>query len=144
MLPQIALSPSVGRARLRVRYAETDKMGVVYNSNYLIWFEIGRVELMRELGHSYREIEEEGYLFPVAEVTCRYKGAAVYDDEIVVHTNILKLRRSLIQFGYKIVRESDQKLLATGTSSHFVVGRDMERKPLPDKYMVPFSRAMEA
>ena len=143
MLPQLALSTAIGRARLRVRYAETDKMGVVYNSNYLIWFEIGRVELMRDLGHSYREVEEDGYLFPVAEVTCRFKGAALYDDEILIHTCILKLRRSLIQFGYKVFRESDNKLLATGTSSHFVVGRDMERKPLADKYMVPFSRALE-
>lgn len=144
MLAQIDSSAAVGRACLRVRYAETDKMGVVYNSNYLIWFEIGRVELMRELGHSYREIEEDGFLFPVAEVTCRYKEAALYDDEILLHTCILKLRRSLIQFGYKVFRESDNKLLATGTSSHFVVGRDMERKPLPEELMVSFSRALGA
>ena len=132
----------VGVARLRVRYAETDKMGVVYNSNYLIWFEIGRVELMRDLGHSYRQIEEDGYLFPVAEVTCRYKDSAAYDDEIVIHTSILKLRCSLIQFGYRVFRESDSKLLATETSAHFVLGRDKQRRPLSEKYMVPFARAM--
>jgi acyl-CoA thioester hydrolase len=132
----------IGEARLRVRYAETEKMGVVYNSNYLIWFEIGRVELMRELGHSYREMEEDGYLLPVAEVTCRFKGSAAYDDQIVIHTNILKLRRSLIQFGYQVFRESDNKLSATGASAHLVVDRDKRRKPLSDKYMVPFARAM--
>jgi len=132
----------VGEPRLRVRYAETDKMGVVYNSNYLIRFEIGRVELMRDLGHSYREVEEDGYLLPVAEVTCRYKGSAAYDDEIVIHTSVLKLRRSLIRFGYQVVRESDSTLLATGASAHFVVGRDKKRRPLSEKYMVPFARAM--
>jgi|ERR1039458_5872855 acyl-CoA thioester hydrolase len=142
MILHPAPDATIGKARLRVRYAETDKMGVVYNSHYLIWFEIGRVELMRELVHSYREMEEEGYLLPLAEVTCRYKGSATYDDEIVIHTSILKLRRSLIQFGYEVFRESDNKLLATGMSAHFVVGRDRQRRPLSDKYMVPFARAM--
>ena len=136
-------SSGVGIAHLRVRYAETDKMGVVYNSNYLIWFEIGRVELMRELGHSYREMEEDGFMLPIAEITCRFKAPATYDDHIRIQTSILKLRRSLIQFGYEILREEDGKLLATGTSSHFVTGLDAaERKPLPDKYMVPFGHCL--
>ncbi len=134
----------VSEARLRVRYAETDKMGVVYNANYLIWFEIGRVELMRDLGHSYREIEADGYLFPVAEVTCRFKDSASYDDEILLETSILRLRRNLIEFGYKVYREADRKLLATGSSCHFVLSRDKQRKPLSDKYMIPFARAMGA
>jgi acyl-CoA thioester hydrolase len=142
MLIQEASGATMGEARLRVRYAETDKMGVVYNSNYLIWFEIGRVELMRDLGHCYREIEEDGYLFPLAEVTCRCKDSAVYDDEILICTRILRLRRSLIQFGYEIFREGDRKLLATGMSTHFVTGRDKQRRPLSDKYMTPFERAM--
>ena len=94
MILHPAPDATIGEARLRVRYAETDKMGVVYNSNYLIWFEIGRVELMRELGHSYHEIEEDGYLLPVTEVTCRFKGSAAFDDQIVIHTSILKLRLS--------------------------------------------------
>ena len=97
---------------------------------------------MRDLGHSYRQIEEDGYLFPVAEVTCRYKDSAAYDDEIVIRTSIVKLRRSLIQFGYQVLRESDSKLLATGSSAHFVVGREKQRRPLSEKYMEPFARAM--
>ena len=133
----------VGEARFRVRYAETDKMGVVYNSNYLIWFEIGRVELMRELGHSYREVEEDGYIFPVAEVTCRFKESACYDDEILIRTRVLRLRRSLIDFGYQVFRAADQKLLATGNSCHLIMGRNGERRPLPDTYMQAFGRAME-
>jgi len=131
-------------AHLRVRYSETDKMGVVYNSNYLIWFEVGRVELMRELGHSYREMEEDGFMLPIAEVTCRFKASAAYDDRICIHTSIHKLRRSLIQFIYEIFREPDGKLLATGTSSHFVTDLDAQRKPLSDKYMLPFTRFMAA
>jgi len=142
MLIQEESGATIGQARLRVRYAETDKMGVVYNSNYLIWFEIGRVELMRDLGHAYREVEEDGYLFPVAEVTCRCKDSAVYDDEILIHTRITRLRRSLIQFGYEIFRDSDRKLLATGMSTHFVTGRDRQKRQLTDKYMVPFERAV--
>jgi acyl-CoA thioester hydrolase len=133
----------VGEARFRVRYAETDKMGVVYNSNYLIWFEIGRVELMRELGHSYREVEEAGYIFPVAEVTCRYKGPAYYDDEILIKTRILRLRRTLVDFGYEVFRAADEKLLATGNSCHLVVGTNGERRPLAEQYMEAFRRALE-
>ncbi len=142
MIPQPASEPFVGEARLRVRYAETDKMGVVYNSNYLIWFEIGRVELMRQLGHSYREIEEDGYLFPVAEATCRYKDSAFYDDQILIRTSIRRLRRTLIEFGYDVLRESDGKLLATGASTHLITDRNGQRKPLCDEYLLPFTRAL--
>ncbi len=145
MFQEATRKTAVGVAHLRVRYAETDKMGVVYNSNYLIWFEIGRVELMRDLGHSYRQMEEDGLMLPLAEVTCRFKSPATYDDSIRIHTSILKLRRSLIQFGYEVFRDEDGKLLATGTSSHFVTGMDAaQRKPLPDEYMMPFERAMAA
>jgi len=131
-----------GEARFRVRYAETDKMGVVYNSNYLIWFELGRVELMRDLGSSYREMEDDGYMLPVAEASCRFKDAAAYDDEILIRTRIVRLRRSLIQFNYEIYRAEDLKLLATGTTTHFVTGFDKQRKPLSDRYMSQFERAV--
>lgn len=132
----------VGEAHFRVRYAETDKMGVVYNSNYLIWFEIGRVELMRDLGYSYRDLEEDGYMLPVAEASCRFKDAAGYDDEILIRTRIARLRRSLIQFEYEIYRAEDLKLLATGATTHFVTGRDKQRRPLSDRYMAQFERAV--
>jgi acyl-CoA thioester hydrolase len=133
---------AVGEVCFRVRYAETDKMGVVYYSYYLIWFEIGRVELMRELGYSYRDLEDDGYLLPVAEASCRFKDSAAYDDEILIRTRILHLRRSLIRFEHTIYRAKDLKLLATGTTTHFVTGSDKQRKPLADRYMVPFGRAV--
>ena len=117
-------------------------MGVVYNSNYLIWFEIGRVELMRDLGCSYREFEEQGYILPVAEANCRFKDSAAYDDEILIRTRILRLRRSLIQFDYHLYRAGDLKLLATGTTSHFVTGQDKLRRPMSDGFMDLFERAV--
>ncbi len=128
--------------RFRVRYAETDQMGVVYHSNFVIWMEVGRVELLRALGYTYREMEADGIHLPVAEVKCRYKSPAKYDDLIVVRTKMVNLRGSLIHFWYEILRNSDGTLLAEGESVHIVVGPDMQRCVLPDKYRVPFTKAM--
>src|ERR1700712_5330972 len=98
----------VGEARLRVRYAETDQMGVVYHANYLVWFEIGRVELMRQRGLDYKEMEsEDGCGIAVVEVTVRYKAPARYDDELVIETTVLKARGPIIRFGYRILRVTD-------------------------------------
>ncbi len=94
----------VGEASIKVRYAETDQMGVVYHSNYLIWFEIGRVELLRQIGFSYLELERSQYHLPVVEVRCRYKAPALYDETVIIRTRISQLRPSLIQFAYQAVR----------------------------------------
>jgi acyl-CoA thioester hydrolase len=133
---------TVVETRLRVRYAETDQMGVVYHSNFIIWMEVGRVEMMRALGYTYRDMEQDGFHLPVAEVKCRYKAPAKYDDLIVIRTRMLNLRGFLIHFGYEILRDEDNKLIAEGESIHLVVGPDMQRCSLPDKYMVPFTKAM--
>jgi acyl-CoA thioester hydrolase len=126
---------SVGKTRVRVRYAETDQMGVVYHANYLIWFEIGRVELMRQRGLDYSRMEaEEGCGIAVAEAKVRYKAPARYDDDLVIETRVLKARGPIIQFGYRIVREYDGTLLCEGETIHIVVGRDMKRCALPKKY----------
>ncbi len=128
-------TPTVLETRLRVRYAETDQMNVVYHSNYIIWFEVGRVEFMRQLGFTYREMELHDQLhLPVVEVRCRYKAPARYDDEIVIRTHIHRLRSSLIQFQYEVLRPSDGLLLAEGESTHVVVNARMERAPFPEKY----------
>jgi acyl-CoA thioester hydrolase len=132
----------VNEARVRVRYAETDQMGVVYHSNFIIWFEVGRVELLRQIGFTYKEMEADGLHLPVAEVKCRYKASAMYDDVIVIRTRMLNLRGFLIHFGYEAVRESDGTLLAEGETVHLVVGRDMQKISLPPKYMMPFRKAM--
>jgi acyl-CoA thioester hydrolase len=135
--------PVIGEARLRVRYAETDRMGIVYHSNYFIWFEIGRVELLRELGFSYRDMEQnDGCGIAVIDARCRYKAPARYDEEVIVRTHLKYIRESLVQFGYELVRADDGTLLAEGDTTHIVVGPGMKKVPLPEKYMTAFRAAM--
>ncbi|HSY11072.1 MAG TPA: thioesterase family protein [Verrucomicrobiae bacterium] len=127
---------------LRVRYAETDQMGVVYHSNYIIWFEVGRVEMLRQLGFTYREMEkEDGTHIAVVEVRCRFKAPALYDDTILVRTCLMNVRDSLLHFGYEILREADGTLLAEGETVHLVVGADFKRMPIPEKYRERFLQA---
>jgi acyl-CoA thioester hydrolase len=124
-----------GEARVRVRYAETDQMGIVYHANYLVWFEVGRVELMRQLGLSYKRMEiEEGCGIAVVEATARYKAPARYDDELIVLTRVAAVRGPVVRFGYRIVRAEDDLLLCEGETVHVVVGRDMKRRPIPKRY----------
>lgn len=126
---------AVGEARVRVRYAETDQMGVVYHANYLVWFEVGRVELMRQRGLDYKRMEaEEGCGIAVVEATVRYKAPAKYDDELIVETRVLKVRGPVVNFAYRIVRVEDGMLLCEGETVHIVVGRDMKRTKMPKKY----------
>jgi acyl-CoA thioester hydrolase len=125
--------------RVRVRYAETDQMGVVYHANYLVWFEVGRVEMMRQIGLHYKEMErEEGALIAVVEATARYKAPARYDDELIIRTRVAKARVALLKFRYEVLRASDELLLCEGETVHLVVGRDMKRRPMPAKYVEQF------
>lgn len=119
----------------RVRYSETDQMGVVYYANYLVWFEIGRTEFCRQHGFEYRDMElDDGLCIIVAEASCRYKASAHYDDEIVVKTCLTAARRRVLIFGYEIYRHSDHLLLAEGETTHVVVNREGRACALPDKY----------
>jgi acyl-CoA thioester hydrolase len=137
----VAKETIAGETKLRVRYAETDKMGVVYHSNFVIWFEVGRVELLRQLGFQYSEMEaEDDCHIPVVDLRVRYKAPAQYDDEIVVRTQIKNVRSSLLHFSYEIFRDSDRALLATGETMHIIVNNKLERTPLPEKYMQAFNR----
>jgi acyl-CoA thioester hydrolase len=130
----------VGETKLRVRYAETDNMGVVYHSNFAIWFEVGRVELMRQLGLEYRAMEKEDNChIPVVDLRVRYKAPALYDDEIVVRTRIANARQSLLHFTYEVLRAGDQTLLATGETMHIIVDDNFQRRALPEKYMNIFA-----
>ncbi len=126
-------------ARLRVRYAETDKMGVVYHSNFIVWFEIGRVELLRQLGFNYRDMEiEDDCHIAVVDVRCRYKLPARYDDEIVVRTSLKNVRESLLHFSYQVARAGDNALLAEGETTHIAVNSRFEKMSLPEKYKAAF------
>jgi len=134
--------PQVYETRFRVRYAETDQMGVVYHSNYIIWFEVGRVEMFRQLGFTYGEMEQqEGTRLAVVDVRCRYKIPARYDDLLRVRTRLLNVRGSLVHFGYEILRDNDDALLAEGETVHLVLGADMKRTALPAKYLSSFLQA---
>jgi acyl-CoA thioester hydrolase len=132
----------IGEVKIRVRYAETDQMGVVYHANFFVWFEVGRVEFLRAMGFSYREMEENDACFiAVVDARCRYKAPAHYDDEITVRTSLKNVRESVIHFGYELVRVSDGTLLAEGETMHVVTDAEMKRRTIPEKYMQAFRDA---
>jgi acyl-CoA thioester hydrolase len=126
-------------ASVRVRYAETDQMGVVYHANYLVWFEVGRVELIRALGIEYKKMEiEDDCHIVVADVHCRYHRSALYDEVLRVRTRIAKSANRMITFSYEILRDSDGQLLATGETRHVICGSNGRPKLLPEKYRSVF------
>jgi len=132
----------VSEVRLRVRYAETDQMGVVYHANYFIWFEVGRVELLRQMGFSYRDMEQNDRCFiAVVDARCRYKAPARYDDEVMVRTHLKNVRESLVHFGYELIRASDGVLLAEGETTHIVTDAELKTRPIPEKYVKAFRDA---
>lgn len=125
---------------LRVRYAETDQMQVVYHANYLVWFEIGRTDLLRAAGLTYERLEKEcGRMLPVAEARCRYKNSARYDDRIEIETRTALVHGALIKFAYRVYRIEDEEgkdktLLAEGETTHVVCDLAMKRASLPPEY----------
>ena len=125
---------------LRVRYAETDQMGVVYYANYFIWMELGRVEYCRAIGFRYRDMEEQdGILLAVIDARCRYRRPARYDDEVTVHTQVSSASRRGVEFTYEMfVRE---ELVASGSTKHMFLGRDFRPASLPEKYRALFGIA---
>jgi len=134
---------------IRVRYAETDQMGIVYYANYLVWFEIGRVELLRSLGLAYSQLEKDHQcILPVVEASCRYRSPARYDDRILIETRPSLLRGSVIKFAYRIYREASEpgekrQLLAEGETVHVVCDDQLNKKTLPSEHEAAL-RAMMA
>lgn len=123
------------RTRFRVRYAETDQMGVVYYANYLIWMEIGRVELVRARGFDYKKLEQaEGFFLSVIEANCHYLYPARYDQEIIVQTEVMKLSSRAIEFAYQILSADPDRLLAKGSTRHIWLNREWRPVRLPDRY----------
>jgi acyl-CoA thioester hydrolase len=124
---------------VRVRYAETDQMGIVYYANYLVWFELGRVELLRSVGLAYSQLEKEHEcILPVVSASCRYRAPARYDDEILIETRPEMIRGSVLKFAYRILRKAaageEPTLLAEGDTVHVVCDDQLQRKPLPERY----------
>lgn len=126
----------------RVRYAETDKMGVVYYANYLIWMEVGRAEYCRAAGIRYRDMElDDGILLAVVEAHCRYLRPARYDEEIVVKTWVANASRRAVEFGYEIRDGQSGRQLAAGGTKHMFLGPEMKPVKLPEKYWPLFGIA---
>ena len=126
-------------SRIRVRYAETDKMGVAYYANYFVWFEVGRTDLLRESGWNYREMEIDGFALPVIEAHCTYRESAKYDDDIEVRTSGTMLSPVRVQFTYEVVRMADAATLATGTTVHATLDRNGRPCRLPPRVRTLFS-----
>ena len=116
---------------IRVRYAETDQMQVVYYANYFVWFEVGRGELLRSLGSTYRALEESGFLLPVIRADCRYRRPARYDDELTIRTQVRLLSAARLRFDYEVHRRADQVLTATGCTTHAVINQKGKPTALP-------------
>jgi acyl-CoA thioester hydrolase len=134
---------TVNETRIRVRYAETDQMGVVYHANHFIWFEVGRVELLRQLGFSYKDMEHEDDCFiAVVDARCRYKAPVHYDDEVIVRTYLKHVREKVIRFGYELRSAETGELLAEGETTHIVADAKMKTRALPEKYMKVFRAAV--
>ena len=123
-------------SHVRVRYAETDKMGVVYHSNYLVWMEVGRTELCKSLGIPYVEMEADGVLLAVAEANCRYLKAAKYGDDVDVITAVAEVNRRFIEFSYTMV--SGDKKVAKGYTKHIFLNKEFRPTRLPDRYAAIF------
>jgi len=133
---------TVNETRIRVRYAETDQMGVVYHANHFIWFEVGRVELFRQLGFSYKDMERDDDCFiAVVDASCRYKAPVHYDDEVIVRTYLKHVREKVIRFGYELRSAETGDLLAEGQTTHIVADSGMKPRVLPEKYMSVFRAA---
>jgi acyl-CoA thioester hydrolase len=120
---------------VRVRYAETDQMGIAHNANYFVWFEVGRSELCRDQGFSYKEMEDdEDALMLVAESYCRHKASAYYDDILTVRTKVIEIRSRSLRFFYEIYRKSDETLVAEGETMHVVTDKNKKLRTLPEIY----------
>jgi acyl-CoA thioester hydrolase len=130
-------TPQVSVTRVRVRYAETDQMNVVYYANYFVWFEVGRTELLRGLGWSYREMEAEGYSLPVIEASCQYLRPAQYDDELQITTTGTLLSPVRLVFDYAIDRANDR--IVTGRTAHASLNPQGRPVRLPDRVRTFFA-----
>jgi acyl-CoA thioester hydrolase len=120
---------------IRVRYAETDQMGVVYHGNYFTWFEVGRVEFCRQLGFEYKQMEiDDDSIIVVAEATCRYKKPARFDDLLTVRTRVTQSQRRTLRFAYDIIDQRSNQLIATGETTHVICDHQGRPKSLPEKY----------
>lgn len=119
--------------KTRVRYQETDQMGIVYYANFFTYFEMGRTEYLRNLGLPYSELEKEHIYFPVTEAHCKFRAPALYDDILIIQTSIAELKHATVEFSHKVIRERDQKLVAEGFSKLACLNASRKPSPMPEK-----------
>jgi acyl-CoA thioester hydrolase len=124
---------------LRVRYAETDAMGVAYYANYFVWFEVARTDLLRSLGWSYREMEAEGVLLPVIEADCRYRRPARYDDELEIRTEGRLTSPVRMEFHYEVFVQGQDGIIASGRTAHAALGLNGRPCRLPARVVEAFT-----
>ena len=127
-------------SRIRVRYSETDQMGIAYHANHLVWFEVGRSEFCRAAGVPYTRMEESGFSLVVAEVGCRYLRPARYDQEVVVRTRLKDLHRRSVRFEYELAEENGGEVLARGHTRHLVLDRDGRPASMPAEWVEALRR----
>ena len=121
---------------IRVRYAETDQMGVAYYANYLVWFEVGRSEFCRGKGFQYADLEALGFKLVVSDVSCRYRSSARYDETVIVRTQLKGANKRLITFVYQILRKDQEEVIAEGETRHLCVDSNGKARSLPGKFLV--------
>jgi acyl-CoA thioester hydrolase len=127
--------PATSETTVRVRYAETDQMGVVYYANFFVWFEVARVDLMRQLGFSYKQMEiEDDSFVVVAKASCTYKAPAKFDDVIRIRTEVSESRKRTITFRYEVSKDDGESMIATGETLHVICDKNGRPKSLPQKY----------
>lgn len=127
--------------KLRVRFAETDQMGVAHHSAYVVWLEAGRVEWLRQRGLSYREMEEAGLSLAVSRIEVAYRAAAFFDDELTVHTRLQTVRSRRVVYTYRLEREG--QLVATATTEHVPTDRSGRATTIPDRWLGPMKDLLE-
>ena len=120
---------------VRVRYAETDKMGVAYYANYFVWFEVGRAELCRRKGFCYADLEALGYILVVTDAHCHYRNPARYDEAIIIRTRLKEMNKRMITFGYQLLRKGKEEVLAEGETRHLSIGPNGKPKSLPERFL---------
>lgn len=120
-------------SEVRVRYAETDAMGVAYHSNYLIWFEVGRTGWLREMGYPYSKLEQDGIILPLTECGCKFKSPARYDDELLIKAGCIEMKGASLVIGYEIINKATGTVLATGWTKHAIADRNMKPVRLREK-----------
>lgn len=132
---QVALTSLITESRVKVRYAETDQMGVAYYANYFVWFEVGRSQYCNDCGFSYRDMERETGLFLiVAEASCRYKNPARYEDDLIIRTRVTESTRRTLRFSYEIER-ADGAAVAIGETLHVLINAEGRPSSFPEKYL---------